>query len=591
MIKRLSLPLVLLLLSLAPAGAAATPAPMAHAAVEVYQVQLHVTNDSSQTVRLNSHWGGDFSPSDPPALAPGASQTVTMSWTPSYDDLYHHPDAVFELFYLVTTSHSETVYAKLTVTALPGSNNAVTCSDQGPSWPLVLFSCQLDAKGYHPTAQLTLTNAPYRLTVTNPRIEWNGAPPVFNAVVPKDWHGDMKLLDDFGGKTQVVGTTQIVDGIASWQPQGNALAVGDHRIYAQATAPPGAIEVHGQDRTSNAVTISVVRARPTIRLEADSNTLTYGQSPIVTAVTGADVTGRLDFYAATKKGCDGSQESGAGCEYMGSASLVDGVAKLTKPNTPPGPGTHELFATYPGDGDYSETVSNLFPIAVERRSTPMSLDIDTDDGRNDSFMNPPSFIVTMPKDAAGTVVFFASRYVAGQPRNGCDGGDNGGTAPAPGCEVFGTAEIKDGVARLALRHEAVSAGIWVVHAFYWGDAGYEPGNSNTFQAGIPRSAPSMHLTSSATDIPAGYSPSFTVVMPAAAQGPVMFYDDFDGGCDGGTSSDAACVPLGAAELLDGVAKLKLAKALSSGRNLIHATFGGDDNFFANTSNVVALKVR
>jgi hypothetical protein len=592
--KRLSLPLALLfLLSLVSIRAsAAIAAPSAHVAVALYQVDLHVTNDSSQTVRLNFHSGGDFSPSDPPALPPGASQTITMTWNPSVDDLYHHPDAVFELVYHVTTARSETVYAKFTVTATPGSDNTTSCSDQGGSWPLVLFSCQLDAKGYHPTAHLTLSNAPYGLSVTDPRVEWDGVRPTFTATLPRNWHGVMKLLDDFAGKTQVIGSTQVVDGIATWQPQADALAVGDHRIYAQADEPGGGITPNGEVRTSNTVTVSVVRARPAIRLDADTNTLTYGQSPVISGSTQADVTGRLEFYAATKGGCNGSEEPGAACEYMGNAPLVDGTAKLMKPNAPLGAGAHELFATFRGDDNYAESTSNMFPLTVERSPTPMSLDIDTNDGRNDSFLHPPSFIVTTPKGAAGTVLFFASRYVPGQPRNGCAGGDNGSERPVPGCEVFGTAEIKDGVATLALRGQTVNAGIYVVHAFYWGDADYDRGDSNTFQVGIPRSTPAMRLTASAGTATPDHPPSFTVVMPLAAQGSVTFYDSVDDGCASGKGLDAACEALGTADVIDGAAKLKASGVTRTpGRHFIQASYGGDANFLADDSNVVTVNVR
>ena len=594
MTERLCLPLTLLLLlslGCASASAATTP-PFAHAAVDAYQVELHVANNSSQTVRLNFHSGGDFSPSDPPALPPGGSQTITMSWTPSFDDLYYHPSAVFELIYHVTTAPSETVYAKFTIPVTPGSDNTTVCSDQGGSWPLVLFSCQMDAKGYHPTAHLTLSNAPYGLTVTDPRVEWGGAPPTFTAKLPRQWDGQVKVIDEFAGKTQVIGTTQIVDGIATWQPQADALAVGDHRIYAQATAPKGAITPNGEVRTSNSVTVSVVRTRLAIRLDANPNTLTYGQSPALSAVTQADASGRLEFYAATKNGCGGSQEPGATCEYMGSAPIADGVAKLTKPNAPLGAGMHELFATYRGDDHYAESTSNMFPLTVERSPTPMSLDIDTNDGRNDSFLHPPSFVATTSKGAAGTVLFFASRYVPGQPRNGCAGGDNGGDRPVPGCEVFGTAEIKDGVATLVLRGQAVNAGIYVVHAFYSGDADYDRGDSNTFQVGIPRSTPPIRLTASTGTATPDHPPTFTVVMPLAAQGSVTFYDSIDDGCISGKGLDAACEALGTAKLIDGVAKLKAPSITRTpGRHFIHASYGGDPNLFANDSNDVTVNVR
>jgi hypothetical protein len=55
MINRVCLPLALLVLvGLALATGSATARPLAHPAVDLYQIELHVTNQSSQTVRLTS---------------------------------------------------------------------------------------------------------------------------------------------------------------------------------------------------------------------------------------------------------------------------------------------------------------------------------------------------------------------------------------------------------------------------------------------------------------------------------------------------------------------------------------------------------
>jgi hypothetical protein len=158
--------------------------------------------------------------------------------------------------------------------------------------------------------------------------------------------------------------------------------------------------------------------------------------------------------------------------------------------------------------------------------------------------------------------------------------------------VFGTAEIKDGVATLALRGQTVNAGIYVVHAFYLGDADYDRGDSNTFQAGIPRSAPPIHLSASNGTATPDHPPSFTVVMPLDAKGAVTFYDSIDDGCAGGKELDAACEALGSAELIDGEAKLKAAGVTRTpGRHFIQASYGGDANFLADDSNVVTVNVR
>jgi hypothetical protein len=251
----------------------------------------------------------------------------------------------------------------------------------------------------------------------------------------------------------------------------------------------------------------------------------------------------------------------------------------------------DLFATYRGDDHFTEATSNLFAMTVERSPTPMTLGVDTGDGRNDSFMRPPTFTVTMPKGATGTVLFFASRYVPGQPSNGCAGGDDGGDRPAPGCEVFGTADSKDAVATLALRTEAVAAGTWVVDAFYWGDGEYAPGDSNIFQAEILRSTLTVHLTTSTGTATSFHPPTFSVILPLGAEGSVTFYDSVDDGCTGGKAPDAACEPLGTAQVIDGIARLTATDVTASpGRRFFRASYSGDANFSPGDSNVVTVNV-
>ena len=84
-------------------------------------------------------------------------------------------------------------------------------------------------------------------------------------------------------------------------------------------------------------------------------------------------------------------------------------------------------------------------------------------------------------------------------------------------------------------------------------------------------------------------------MPPLSTGSVGFYDDLNGGCEGKTGPGAKCQGLGTAPLKDGYATLtQLSTPLVSGKNLIHAAYGGDSQygddsrFNPNESNVVTV---
>ena len=116
-------------------------------------------------------------------------------------------------------------------------------------------------------------------------------------------------------------------------------------------------------------------------------------------------------------------------------------------------------------------------------------------------------------------------------------------------------------------------------ATYTGDAHYLANNSNSVYIQVAKNDPGMHLTVSGTMLKAGQAPTSLVVqMSPYASGKVTFYDDINSGCEGKTTSGAACQDLGSADNIQGYATLTtLATPLVAGQNSIYASYAGDSN--------------
>jgi hypothetical protein len=93
----------------------------------------------------------------------------------------------------------------------------------------------------------------------------------------------------------------------------------------------------------------------------------------------------------------------------------------------------------------------------------------------------------------------------------------------------------------------------------------------------------MNLSASATNVDQGTAPVLTVDMPADATGAVGFYDSAQPGTDKG---------IGVAPIVDGVATLAApTRPLPAGVNPIRASYGGDDVYSPNDSNLVTVTVK
>jgi hypothetical protein len=103
----------------------------------------------------------------------------------------------------------------------------------------------------------------------------------------------------------------------------------------------------------------------------------------------------------------------------------------------------------------------------------------------------------------------------------------------------------------------------------------------TFRVATRSPAP-MTLTASSAEVTEGQAPTLTVKLPTDASGQVGFYDEAQPGTDKG---------IGTADIVNGVAMLSApTRVLGVGTHDIHASFGGDNLYAANDSNVVTVTV-
>jgi hypothetical protein len=169
---------------------------------------------------------------------------------------------------------------------------------------------------------------------------------------------------------------------------------------------------------------------------------------------------------------------------------------------------------------------------------------------------PVTLTAAVPVDATGSITFY----------NGLD-------------QVAGTAPIRHGVATLTSLKVAPMVGAEHMWATYTGDAHYLANNSNSVYIQVAKADPGMHLTVSGTMLKSGQAPTSLVVqMSPYASGKVTFYDDINSGCEGKTTSGAACLDLGSADNVQGYATLTtLSTPLVPGKNTLYASYAGDGN--------------
>jgi Big-like domain-containing protein len=239
-----------------------------------------------------------------------------------------------------------------------------------------------------------------------------------------------------------------------------------------AGTPTGPDRLNYVAAAAGSVTITpIAKPSPALTLSASSTQVVWGQPPSLTAKLPADATGIVGFYDDVNGGCDGNKSSGAVCQGLGTAQIMNGIATLPAPTRALSVGSHLLHASYGGDNHYLPSSSPNLTVTVAKANPAMNLQI------SGTILSPgqsiKSIAVVMPADVTGTVAFYDLTHP--QDPNGKD-------------IVLGTAPIKNGSAMLQNLQGAsqkLAPGPNLIRASYTDDTHYTFGNSNTVKVIAP----------------------------------------------------------------------------------------------------------
>ena len=294
------------------------------------------------------------------------------------------------------------------------------------------------------------------------------------------------------------------------------------------------------------VSLQTGLATPQVTVTASLNPTPAGSPVTFTAtVTGSygQPTGAIDFFR--------------GATPLGTATLVNGVATFTL--NAPSAGTYSVTASYLGDTNYNTATSPALSLTTYALLTPtIKLGPST---LTTSYSSPVSLTATISGTSAtpsGTVTF-----------------QNGATS-------LGTAALNaSGVATITVSGSSgLPGGTDSVTASYSGDTHYAAGTSSPVIIAVSPTAPSLSLT--ASTLTPGYNsgPTFTAALTypgAVPTGMITFNIDGKPYTTGSLSAQ-------------GTVSLNIYSPLLPGPHTVTATYAGDSDYSAATSNSVSITV-
>jgi parallel beta-helix repeat protein len=330
----------------------------------------------------------------------------------------------------------------------------------------------------------------------------------------------------------VIGQGTLVDGVATLTT--SSLAIGSHTITAVYVD-----DANYANSTSAPITQTIGIASTTTTLSSSVNPALVGGTIVlsthVTSLSGMP-TGTVTFF-------DGST-------VLGSANVLNDFAIFSISTL--SLGTHNLTASYAGDGTFAASSSAALAQVVGKAATTLSLGTS---------LNPSTF--------GQSVTFSASVFTS-------FGSPTGTVTFFDGSTMLGTATIVNDLATITI--STLSAGSHGITAVYGGDGNFSGSSSPVVQEAVSRAASSTSLSASSNVITIGQSLTFTATVTAATAG-------FTGTV---TFTDGSNV-LGVVQLVNGVAALTTS-ALTTGNHSVIATYSGDSNFGASASTAAAVTV-
>ena len=222
-----------------------------------------------------------------------------------------------------------------------------------------------------------------------------------------------------------------------------------------------------------------------------------------------------------------------------------------------GSGTHEVEASYPGDSNYSGSVSGLTGLTQPVTKTTTTL---TPVPSPDPSIYGESVTLTAAVSSSG-----------GAPPNGESVSFLSGTT------TLGTAQLSGGTVSLATT--ALPVGTDSITAVYIGDSNFASSTSTAVSEVVNKASSSTLLTSSVNPSAVGQSVTFTATVTG----------QYGGTATGTVTFSNGSTSLGSASLSGGSASLATT-ALPVGTDSVTAVYVGDGNFTGSTSNSVSQVV-
>ena len=292
---------------------------------------------------------------------------------------------------------------------------------------------------------------------------------------------------------------------------------------------------------SGSYTILTQMAVPQVVLTIGNTFPTYGMSVTYTANViasfGVQPTGTVTLYDGTNS--------------LGTVALSGYQAYFFVPT--PNVGTHQITAVYNGDANFLASGSAAVTETVTQAQTNLTLTSNVNTlPYGQPFTLSATVVISNLGSPTGTVSFFDTS-----------------TATS-----LGTAPVTSGVAQLTL--STLLPGAHAITAFYEGDTNFLGSSSPTYTENITQASSTTSVTTSASPVSLGQTPTFTAtVQPSAstaATGFVLFF------ADGSTL-------LGQAQITNNSAQL-VAPVLSVGAHAITAQYTGDMNYTRSTSSSI-----
>lgn len=387
-------------------------------------------------------------------------------------------------------------------------------------------------QGVQQTPTLTLTAAP------NPAYAGSSVTLTFTATAAT---GTPSGAVTFYDGTIVLGTGTLSAGVATYST--SSLAVGTHSLSVKYAG-----DTNDAAGTSNIVSEVINLGDTATLLSSSVNNVAFGTSVIFTATVSSlnslTPTGAVNFY-------DGTSLIGTGT-VNGS-----GIAVYTSSNI--GPGSHSITAVYQGDTQNAISTSAPLVETIKQIATTTTLT---------SSVNPSK--------AGASVKLIAQVAVA--PGVIANGGFSGTVSFTLGGNQIGLATVNAaGIASITLNNLPVGSDS--ITATYAGDTSYIGSASAPLIQVVNEAAAAVSLAGPAT-VEVGTSATFTAVLTASGPTPNGTLSLKDG------ATAISAQPAAAA----GTYTFNLS-SLGIGAHTLIATFAGDPNYTAASSNSITVTVK